>query len=182
MIRATTAAFLSTLLTIGVAAVPVHAEKGGKGHDKHAEKHRQKQEQREEHEYRKREQKADHEWQKREQKAEHEYQKREQKMARFRDDERSRVASFYRERYRDGRDCPPGLRRKGNGCMPPGHAKRYSVGRSLESDISLYPLPHELVTVLTPPPSGFAYAFVDGDVVLYEVPTRVVVDVVVAPF
>ncbi|HYC56194.1 MAG TPA: hypothetical protein VEL28_14765 [Candidatus Binatia bacterium] len=169
----TVAAFLAAPLAL--------ADKGGK-HDKHADKHQQKQQQREDHEYRKQLQKDEHEYQKREQKAEHEYQKREQKMAKFRDDQRSRVVSYYRERYGNGRDCPPGLRKKGNDCTPPGHAKRYSVGRSLSSDVSLYPLPQELIVSLAPPPSGFAYGFIDGDVVLYEVPTRVVVDVVVVPF
>ena len=38
--------------------------------------------------------------------------------------------------YRDGRfygaKCPPGLAKKNNGCLPPGHAKsRWSVGQTL---------------------------------------------------
>ncbi|HYC00701.1 MAG TPA: hypothetical protein VEC57_16330 [Candidatus Limnocylindrales bacterium] len=180
---------LPSLLALTLVVAPASAEKGGKGADKHAEKQRQKaqhehqkREQKLDHEYQKREHKAEHEYQKREQKAEHEYMKREQKAAKFRDDQRSRVVSYYRERYADGRDCPPGLRKKNNGCQPPGHAKRYSVGRALSGDVSLYPLPQDLIVGLSPPPPGFAYGFIDGDVVLYEVPTRVVVDVVVVPF
>ena len=47
----------------------------------------------------------------------------------FGDQHRVVVQNYYHEQFRTGR-CPPGLAKKGNGCMPPGQAKRmYSVGQ-----------------------------------------------------
>jgi hypothetical protein len=46
----------------------------------------------------------------------------------FRDDDRRRFAGY-------GRDCPPGLAKKGNGCLPPGQAKKlFARGQRLERD------------------------------------------------
>jgi hypothetical protein len=47
-----------------------------------------------------------------------------------------------------GRHCPPGLAKKHNGCMPPGHAKRYNRGdrwRSSYGDLYTYNrIPYDL--------------------------------------
>ena len=34
------------------------------------------------------------------------------------------VRHYYRKEFRDGKNCPPGLAKKKNGCMPPGQAKK----------------------------------------------------------
>jgi hypothetical protein len=74
------------------------------------------------------------------------------------------VHAFYVEQYKGG--CPPGLAKKHNGCMPPGLAKkRYAIGQPLPAGFVLAPLPVELSVQLGPPPSGYRYAFIDGDVV-----------------
>ncbi len=60
--------------------------------------------------------------------------------------------------------CPPGLAAKNNGCLPPGLAKRYTVGEVLPEGV-----PYELITDLmlyglTPPDGEWLYYLVDGDV------------------
>ena len=78
--------------------------------------------------------------------------------------DREIVHTYYVTEYRGA--CPPGLAKKHNGCLPPGIAKkRYVVGHALPSGIVLAPLPVELSVRLGPPPVGFAYGVVDGDVV-----------------
>ena len=75
--------------------------------------------------------------------------------------------------------CPPGLAKKGNGCLPPGHAKkRYEVGRPLPSAVILEELPVELSVRIGPPPHGYRYGIVDGDIVKLAVGTALVVDAI----
>lgn len=74
--------------------------------------------------------------------------------------------------------CPPGLAKKGTGCLPPGHAKRWIVGQPLPAGIPWYAVPHDLVVRLTPPPYGHRYVYLDGGVLLLNVSTRLVVDAV----
>jgi hypothetical protein len=82
----------------------------------------------------------------------------------FSSHDRDVVHAFYVEQYKGG--CPPGLAKKHNGCMPPGQAKkRYAIGQPLPAGFVLAPLPVELSVQLGPPPSGYRYAFIDGDVV-----------------
>jgi Ni/Co efflux regulator RcnB len=73
--------------------------------------------------------------------------------------------------------CPPGLAKKHNGCMPPGHAKRvWVVGQPLPATVVLAPPPPQLVVSLPPPPAGHRYVEVAGDVLLIAVGTKMVVD------
>jgi len=75
------------------------------------------------------------------------------------------VHAYYVEQYGIGH-CPPGLAKKHNGCLPPGHAKkRYAIGRPLPAGFVLVPVPVELSVRLGPPPIGCRYGFIDGDVV-----------------
>ncbi|MGE0453824.1 MAG: hypothetical protein AB7O37_12130 [Vicinamibacteria bacterium] len=75
--------------------------------------------------------------------------------------------------------CPPGLAKKNNGCLPPGQAKkRYALGHPLPPDIVLAPLPHDLEIRLGPPPRGYRYGLLDGDVVKLAVGTALVVDAI----
>src|SRR5687767_14329211 len=46
----------------------------------------------------------------------------------FVDQHRVVVREYYDTEYRRGH-CPPGLAKKNNGCMPPGQAKKWQVGR-----------------------------------------------------
>ena len=90
------------------------------------------------------------------------------------DRDRDRVRTYYRQEYVAGR-CPPGLAKKNNGCMPPGQANRlWVVGQPLPPEIVYYPMPRELWTQLTPPPSGYEYVRVDNDILLISITSRLI--------
>lgn len=92
------------------------------------------------------------------------------------DRDRTAVYTFYRTEFVAGR-CPPGLAKKGNGCLPPGLAKRaWSIGAPLARTIAFYPLPGPLLAQLTPAPEGYQYVRVDNDVVLMALGTRIVTE------
>jgi len=92
--------------------------------------------------------------------------------------EREHVRTYFVERHGRGR-CPPGLAKKHNGCLPPGQAKkRYVAGRALPAGVDLAPLPRDLDLRLGPPPRGYRYAIVDGDLVKLVVGTLLVVDAI----
>ena len=96
----------------------------------------------------------------------------------FSDREREAVHGYWVETY--GRDnCPPGLAKKNNGCLPPGIAKkRYVVGQPLPHTIVVTAPPPVLVTRIGPPPAGYEYVVVDGDLLKLAVGTRMVVDAI----
>ena len=92
--------------------------------------------------------------------------------------QRDAVRSYYVNAYGRG-NCPPGLAKKNNGCMPPGQAKkRYAVGQPLPTGIRIGDLPHDLNVRMGPQPSGYRYGMVDGDVILISLTTRQVVDII----
>ncbi len=93
----------------------------------------------------------------------------------FGDPQRLAVREYYGERYRSGH-CPPGLAKKNNGCMPPGQAKKWRVGRPLPRDVVYYEVPRNLVVRLGPPPAGQKYIRVAADILLITVGTSMVVD------
>jgi len=74
--------------------------------------------------------------------------------------------------------CPPGLAKKGNGCLPPGQAKQWAIGRPLPADVMLYPVPLELVRRLGPPPAGYKYVRAASDILLIAIGTSMVVDAI----
>ena len=75
--------------------------------------------------------------------------------------------------------CPPGLAKKNNGCQPPGQAKkRYVVGRSLPRDVRWYEPEPVVIRRLAPAPHGHRYVRVDGDLLLLELASRLVVKLV----
>jgi hypothetical protein len=96
----------------------------------------------------------------------------------FTRDQRERAQGFFVETY--GRSkCPPGLAKKGRGCLPPGQArKRYVVGRPLSREITVQPLPGELSVRIGVAPAGYRYGIVDGDLVKLVVGTMIVVDAI----
>ena len=87
------------------------------------------------------------------------------------------VREVYGADMRQGR-CPPGLAKKGNGCLPPGQAKRWAMGQPLPVDIALYPIPRELRTRLGTPPAGYKFVRVASDILLIAVGTSIVVDAI----
>lgn len=95
----------------------------------------------------------------------------------FDDQHRVIVREYYTEQFRGGR-CPPGLAKKQNGCMPPGQAKKWELGRPLPRDVIYYPVPQPLVVQIGPPPSGYRYVRVATDILLIAVGTGMVVDAI----
>lgn len=93
---------------------------------------------------------------------------------RFRDDHRIAVRDY----YSDVRHCPPGLAKKRNGCMPPGQAKKWHVGRRLPREVVYYDLPRDLVIRLPPLSSGYRYARVGADILQIAVGTGLVIDAI----
>lgn len=75
--------------------------------------------------------------------------------------------------------CPPGLAKKGNGCMPPGQAqKAYRVGRPLPPGVVYYDLPPTLSVQLGPAPAGHRFVRVAADILLIAVGTGMVIDAI----
>ena len=95
----------------------------------------------------------------------------------FDSDKRAHVRAHYEEEFRGGH-CPPGLAKKHNGCMPPGQAKKWRVGRPLPNDVVVYDVPPALVIKIGVPPPGHQYVRVASDILLIAIGTKIVVDAV----
>lgn len=95
----------------------------------------------------------------------------------FEDRQHVMVREYYAEHYR-GRRCPPGLAKKHNGCMPPGHARQWQVGHHLARGVIFYDVPQPLVARIGLPPSGYRYVRVAGDILLIAIGTGMVVDAI----
>ncbi len=93
----------------------------------------------------------------------------------FRDEQRTVVHGYYDEHYRVGR-CPPGLARKNNGCMAPGQARKWVVGRPLPREVVYYAVPPTVVVQLGAPLPGYRYVRVASDILLIAIGTGMVVD------
>jgi hypothetical protein len=92
--------------------------------------------------------------------------------------QREAVHGWFAESYGRG-NCPPGLAKKNNGCLPPGQAKkRYRVGHPLPAEVRWSPPPPSLTTRLGPPPAGYLYVSLDGDLLKLAVGTMLVVDAI----
>jgi Ni/Co efflux regulator RcnB len=97
----------------------------------------------------------------------------------FVDDDRTVVRTWWTDTYGRG-NCPPGLAKKHNGCLPPGQAKkRYVVGQRLPRSVVYEVVPVVLRPRLRPAPVGYDYVVVDGDVLLMQAATRLVADAIV---
>jgi len=95
----------------------------------------------------------------------------------FDEQQRKAVRSYYSERMHSGH-CPPGLKKKNNGCMPPGQAKKWAVGKRLPRDVIFYdPSPEIVIRLGTPPPS-YRFVRVANDILLIAVGTGMVMDAI----
>jgi len=95
----------------------------------------------------------------------------------FQDQHRTVVREYYTEQFRGGR-CPPGLAKKNNGCMPPGQAKKWQVGRPLARNVVYYSVPQPLVVQIGLPPAGYRYVRVASDILMIAIGTGIVVDAI----
>ena len=95
----------------------------------------------------------------------------------FTDQQRVVVRQYYEESFHSGH-CPPGLAKKKNGCLPPGQAKKWSKGKPLPKDVVYYELPPRVVVDLGTPPSGHKYVRIATDILLIAIGTGMVVDAI----
>jgi Ni/Co efflux regulator RcnB len=93
----------------------------------------------------------------------------------FGDQHRTTAQQYYQEEFKRGR-CPPGLAKKQNGCMPPGQAKKWTIGRPLPRDVIFYDVPPALVVQFGRPPAGHRYVRVAADILLIAIGTGMVID------
>lgn len=94
------------------------------------------------------------------------------------DRDRGAIYGYYRPLYAAG-DCPPGLAKKNNGCLPPGQAKKlWTVGYPLPAGVVYYPLPGVLLAQLSPAPSGYQYVRVANDILMMAIGTSLIVSAV----
>ncbi|HZW59297.1 MAG TPA: anti-virulence regulator CigR family protein [Woeseiaceae bacterium] len=92
--------------------------------------------------------------------------------ARFSDEE----IRIIRDYYRSGDNGDARGRRKG---LPPGIAKNLARGKPLPPGIARHYLPDDLRQALPPPRNGYERIVVDGRILLVEIATRVIHDVLV---
>ena len=97
------------------------------------------------------------------------------KTAHFEERHQTVIREYLDQEFRSGH-CPPGLAKKHNGCMPPGQAKKWAVGRPLPPDVVYYELPPSIVVKLGPPPRGHRYIRVGSDVLMLAIGTGMVID------
>ncbi|MGR9115780.1 MAG: hypothetical protein ACU85E_08435 [Gammaproteobacteria bacterium] len=90
---------------------------------------------------------------------------------------RDTIRDYYAEQFRSGR-CPPGLAKKNNGCLPPGQAKRWSIGQPLPRDVIFYDLPPAIALAIGPAPAGYRYVRVASDILMIAVGTGMVMDAI----
>jgi Ni/Co efflux regulator RcnB len=97
---------------------------------------------------------------------------------RFHDRQRELAREYYKREYHDRGRCPPGLARKHNRCEPPRHRGKWERGKPLPRDVAYRPVPHDLEVRMGPPPRGYRYVDVAGDILMIAVGTAVVVDAI----
>jgi len=95
----------------------------------------------------------------------------------FNEERRMTADEYYRERFRSGH-CPPGLFKKHNGCQPPGHTRKWSIGHRLPRDVIFHDVSPQLVIKIGQPPSGHRYVRVATDILLIAIGTGMVVDAI----
>ncbi|MNC91677.1 hypothetical protein D3C83_79830 [compost metagenome] len=62
--------------------------------------------------------------------------------------------------------------------MPPGQAKKWSVGQPLPRDVTYHEVPQALVLQFGRPPEGYRYVRVANDILLMSLATRMVTDAI----
>lgn len=95
----------------------------------------------------------------------------------FGEPQRQALRDYYQPRFKAGK-CPPGLAKKGNGCLPPGQAKKWRVGRPLPNDVAYHAVPHSVSVQIGLPPTGHKYVRVAADILLIAIGTGMVIDAI----
>jgi hypothetical protein len=90
----------------------------------------------------------------------------------FSDGEASIIRAYYRDH-----SAPQKSKKKGKQGLPPGIAKNLQRGKPLPPGIAKRALPSGLIDLLPPPRRGFERVVLSGKVLLVEVATQVIHDV-----
>lgn len=152
---------LSLLLVTAlcIAPAPAYAEKPGRGHgNEHKEFHHEKH-------GRSKQQDSDEKWHNREEAA---YPSKRY----FNDQHRLIINQYYGGQYRSG-NCPPGLKKKHNGCMPPGQAQKWRIGQPLPRGLVYYDIPP---AIIGPAPAGYRFVRVASDILMIAIGSGMVMD------
>ncbi len=94
----------------------------------------------------------------------------------FNNDRTQYIRRYYSDSKQHGKNCPPGLAKKHNGCRPPGHEKKWHKGERLSRDVVYYDLPHALNIELGHVPAGQKIVRVGTDILLISIGTGMVLD------
>jgi Ni/Co efflux regulator RcnB len=92
----------------------------------------------------------------------------------FSDEEIRLIGAWYEDHGSSAGHGGGKTKRKG---LPPGIAKNLARGKSLPPGIAKQQLPHGLVHTLPAPPRGYERVIVDGRVLLVEIATQVIHDI-----
>lgn len=95
----------------------------------------------------------------------------------FSDNEISVIRAYYQDNSGGGSKKGNGNKGKGYKSLPPGIEKNLQRGKALPPGIAKQTLPGGLVSLLPAPPRGFERVEVDGKVLLVEIATQVIHDV-----
>jgi hypothetical protein len=90
----------------------------------------------------------------------------------FTDGEASIIRAYYRDQA-----APQNGKKKNHGGFPPGIAKNLQRGKSLPPGIAKRALPTGLNGLLPPPPDGYERIVLSGKVLLVDIATQVIHDV-----
>ncbi len=93
----------------------------------------------------------------------------------FDGDRRRILDRYYQTQYAS--NCPPGLAKKNNGCMPPGQYKKWQRNQTLPRSVNYYDLPADVYRDLGRTYDGQKVVGVGGDVLLIDTATRLILDV-----
>ena len=94
----------------------------------------------------------------------------------FTDNEISVIRAYYRDNTANNSTKGNG-KGKGGKSLPPGIAKNLQRGKPLPPGIAKQVLPTSLIDLLPPPPRGYERVAIDGKVLLIEIATQVIHDV-----
>ena len=97
----------------------------------------------------------------------------------FNDQQRDHVREYYSQNYGKGKNCPPGLAKKNNGCMPPGQVRNWAVGQPVPSGVTIYSVASPVLRQLPPAPYGYRYARIGNDIVLVQQQNNLIVDIII---
>jgi len=174
---------LALALASALAAAPAVAkDKDEDGHGKHAQKQQDKADKHADKQRGKEQKHADKQREKDQKRADKRQAEDIRHGAYFNDQHRTYARQYYTQQYGHARSCPPGLAKKNNGCMPPGQARKLSVGQPVPAGVTLYSVPQPVVMHLPPPPYGYRYARIGNDIVLVQNQNRLVVDIIINVF